>query len=249
VYSKDNEGNFKLEIPGSLRSLYYDDIIVTHKCGYTKKFIQYIVSDALTAKSFYSIGEGIQMLRVDEYLRLKNIYYVLVKAYLDEEVKKQMLVQNDLQSKIQSIPTFSSMCDKEGYCEIARPTDTFIIFLFHNYVQERKELIKNYIANIPVDKTISIDHTFNIQKRQYTVDSRTKRHNHITNKAFMTMIYGNGHIARTSCCSNENNNSLIEGLNEILLRAKTQNVPPPQIVWVDNCCGNRTIIQVLPLSL
>jgi hypothetical protein len=75
------------------------------------------------------------------------------------------------------------------------------------------------------------------------VDSRTKKHRKVSNKAFMTGIYGNGKVAFARCCSNENNDSLRDGLDEICKRSKEQKLPPPRIIWVDNCCSNREVIQ------
>jgi len=65
----------------------------------------------------------------------------------------------------------------------------------------------------------------------------------IKDKAFITGIYGNGLVAFARCCTSENNKSLVDALTMICQRAKQQEVPPPVIVWVDNCCMNRDTIQ------
>ena len=64
VKSEDKRNVYMLVLSDSVRSLYYDDIILTHKSGCTKKFMHYIVTDAMSSKSFYSTCESMQSFRV-----------------------------------------------------------------------------------------------------------------------------------------------------------------------------------------
>jgi hypothetical protein len=100
-----------------------------------------------------------------------------------------------------------------------------------------------YIEKIPVHHTLSIDGTFDVQKRQFKSDARTRKHLPIDNKTYYTMIYGNGQIAYCSPCKGETIASAEVGFKKIFKRARDQGCHPPRIVWVDNCCGSRPGIQ------
>ena len=160
AFSTSEDGTFKMVMPDGLRDLY--DITFTHRSGYTSKLMQYIVDCSLTSMSFYSMGSGIQSLRVQRYLTNKKKYYTYVKYFIDDAKRKFAFDQDQskLDAAISSIKPFSSMHDPKEYNELMRPTDNFIIRLFIDYVSSHRETMEAFMASIPVDDTISIDTMF-----------------------------------------------------------------------------------------
>ena len=71
IFSKCQEGKIKMSMPNVYRR-FYNDLTLRHRSGYTTKFLQTIIDDPMTLKNFYSIGEGMKSLRVEEYLRKKK---------------------------------------------------------------------------------------------------------------------------------------------------------------------------------
>jgi hypothetical protein len=199
----------------------------------------------MTSKTFYSIAEGIKSLRYQEYLRKRELYYSFVRSYVDTLVTKNNISANDeaLVTEIASVDDFSAMHDKACYNEMARPTDNYIIDVFERFVEDMQPIFDEYIENIPVDKTMSIDFTHNVMKRQFQQNSRTKKNMPIDQKAFLTIIYGNGQVAFVTPTTIENQERIVEGVKRILNKAKKQKKHPPQIVWLDNCCDHREVIQ------
>ena len=82
---KREDGKYKLYIPEAIREIYYSDITLTHRSGHTSSFLQYIVDDTMTSKSFYSIGEGLRSFRVQEYLKKKRMYTLLLETFIEKK--------------------------------------------------------------------------------------------------------------------------------------------------------------------
>jgi hypothetical protein len=243
IASTNTREELKMSMP-DIYWQYYSDITLRKCSGYTRKFIQNILDDAMTSKTFYSIAEGIKSLRYQEYLRKRELYYSFVRSYVDTLVTKNISANDEaLVTEIASVDDFSAMHDKACYNEMARPTDNYIIDVFERFVEDMQPIFDEYIENIPVDKTMSIDFTHNVMKRQFQQNSRTKKNMPIDQKAFLTITYGNGQVAFVTPTTIENQERIVEGVKRILNKAKKQKKHPPQIVWLDNCCDHREVIQ------
>ena len=241
----DDEKEFIMNMPQALRDMY--GITLTAKSGFTSKIVQYIVDNSLTSMSFYSMGVGIQSMRVQSYLQRKKLYYTYAQFYVDKAKRDYAFHKNDdkLRESIRKLSTFSAMHDRNGYNELMRPSDNFIIRIFIDYAKDHSATINTFIENIPVFPTISIDHTFKSLQRTYEIDARSDKHKALDKKALMTGIFGNGQLAFCIPCKGETNESVAIGLKQIFKRAAEQKKPPPRIVWVDDCCSSRKFIQDL----
>ena len=110
-------------------------------------YLDLTTADALTAKTFQEINETIANFRFNEYLRLKALYY----AY-------------SAHKNIETVP-FSKFDDEKGFNEFAAPTPESLIDIFNQYVDEKSEYMDNFQENIKINSVLSVDATFNIQKK------------------------------------------------------------------------------------
>ena len=106
-----------------------------------------LLSDALTGKTFQETGETIANFRFNEYLKLKALYF----AYCSFK-------------KIKPV-AFSKFDDENGFNEFAAPKPQTLIDIFNQYVDEKSEYMDNFQKNIKINSVLSVDATFNIQKK------------------------------------------------------------------------------------
>ena len=119
-------------VPDFMRCSY--PIRCYHRSAVTEKFLNPIVHDATTGKSFHEIADGINTRRAEEYLRCHAMYSSFVQYYLQlERTKKDFFGANmasvdtpssstnsDRSQDVgeisdSSYPSFSAMDDNKGY--------------------------------------------------------------------------------------------------------------------------------------
>jgi hypothetical protein len=240
---KDDLINYKIDMPKYFRELY--GIQVTSKSGYTNRLMQLIISDSLTSKSFFAIGEGIKSCRVAEYQRRRGLFVHQVEYYvkkLSAEHKHSRDTKKFL-DEVKNIPEFSAMDDPLGYNELLRVSDNYIIMLFEKWVTDRADVITAFMDTVPVHAVLKIDHTFRTPGSVFVDDMRERVRLPSSNKALVTMIYGNCQMAYQSLCTGETHTSIETGIKEIIERAKKQGNDPPVMVFTDDCCSTRNCIQ------
>jgi len=111
----------KLQIP----------VIFQRRSAVHRELANYIVSDAITAKTFDEIGSVISTFRASEYLEKRTLYYALCDDFTKLENQG---IERSLQGRTEFTPTvlpsFSAFDDPKGYNEVLQPTETFIIDFF-----------------------------------------------------------------------------------------------------------------------
>lgn len=99
-----------------------------HNSMLHEELMNYIVSDAMTSKTFSEIGNGIGSFRTQEYLRRRTLYCVLQKKFDKQTVRNR------------HVESFSSFDDAEGYNELMQPTDSYLTSVYNG----------NFILNVVV---------------------------------------------------------------------------------------------------
>jgi hypothetical protein len=76
-----------------------------------------------------------------------------------------MPVNGIVKSNIDVNVDFKMIDDIQGYNELLSPEVTTIISFFNSYVDEKKNYIDTYLDSTMVTNVISLDATFDVQKR------------------------------------------------------------------------------------
>jgi hypothetical protein len=135
---------------------------LTQNSGVTGEVLNSILSDVMSAKSFDEIQMGLMASRTQRYLQRRTEYVCARELYCHIN-----------QVDITSLPDFSPIDGADGYNEsITIPSAEYIIDVFIGYVFEHKEFIiasRDALVPWPV---VSVDHTFNVNKRTRDLEVR-----------------------------------------------------------------------------
>jgi hypothetical protein len=127
-------------IRAATSSLFY----LTHNSGVTGELLTYILTDAMSPKSFEDIQLGIKTFRETQYLESRAEY----TAARDHICQTENLLP-------ESFPDFSAMDDANGYdCQPNIPTTEYIIKVFQEYVSEHRESMESSFNDTAPTRTV-----------------------------------------------------------------------------------------------
>jgi len=131
-------------------------VIFSHKSALHKEVVTFVTSAATTGMSFTEITKYLGTSRQTCYLEKKTNYLIMKKRYEESSL---------CSSHLTPLRLFSAFDDKQGYNEIASPTEVYLENFFTSYVHEHSKMIDNLQKEAPICQVISSDHTFNVAKR------------------------------------------------------------------------------------
>ena len=174
--------NLKAMFPFTVKhnSLIHDDLL------------HLIVSDAMTRKTFHEIGCSIYISRINEYLRLRDIF---VSNYKNNP--KSSIFSSFTNTMMPTDIIFSQFDDVNGYNEKEQPTDSFIIKIFTDYVEENKDFLISQLQKIKIPSVVSSDDTFNVLKRTTQLNNVTNQYDNVDGTALHTIMGANGVVLGT----------------------------------------------------
>jgi len=172
------------------------------RSAYHYNVVNLIIYDSTTGKTFEEIQKTIAHSRVSTYLRAKISYESAVEAYL---------LNHPTQNPSEKPCQFTTMIEYTGYNENYGPTPETIIEFYKLYVEQREMSAKKFMESLPPFPVLSVDHTFNIQRRKTIYESDTTGNNVTKDPAYLVTLDGNGLIYAHKPCR-ENHNSVTSDL-------------------------------------
>jgi hypothetical protein len=160
-----------------------------------KDLLDYIADDALTGKSFSEIGKGIGNNRLSEYMKKKVFYYSLINSL------KGIFEENKITGeKFEIKASFSPMDSEKGYNEMLQSIDQYYSEIFIEFIKENDKMISDSLSLVPPPKLISMDHTFNVQKRTRTYNDNVGFYEKEKKDTLFTMMREDGMIYNLADC-------------------------------------------------
>jgi hypothetical protein len=120
-------------VPDFIRCSY--PIRTYHRSAVTEKFLNHIVNDATTGKSFHEIADGINTKRAEEYLRCHAMYASYAEYYANIESTKRSFFPSSMASTGEMVAVVNSSTDPDNVDNVATLYDTYPTFSAMDAVQ------------------------------------------------------------------------------------------------------------------
>jgi hypothetical protein len=183
-----------------------------------------LLRDSMTSKSFDEVAHSIAEAHYTLYLSRRASYFESFTITKRSANLSSQIIQ----------PTFSQVDDPNGYNESRGPYATFLVDLFVEYYNSRKDIIKLSLENIKPHSIMSLDHTYNNAGRTKGTDGQS-----IIENSLLFAMNGTGQIVKYRRCSQENHTDIKALLTEIRDQCDRLKHPHPRTWYVDNA-GNQS---------
>ena len=213
------------KLPSFFKNLF--PCLLTHRSGVHKNLLNLLRPCAVE-------GYGIESFRKNIRENHHLTYRLKEEAYYEE----MLVAKNSDQTRIYKVPDtfelFSSFNDKNGYNGYI-PSASFLTKLYNNSVQERSPFMDRYMQSLD-GVILKYDHSFKIS--EFIVVNGVKLYN-----AVLTISNEYNEILTQGFLNSKGHDEAKQLLKNLHKRYEIHNFRPVQLMYTDNCCGDRTLFE------